>query len=346
MRDVICDKACSSRPGADSASKSSSRLVQVGIYGANRILQAKIPISKTEKSKTIELIGRSWAADATAFVIPELDIALDAGYPVIGKKMGTILLSHTHTDHVHHLTHMKSRTKPPLVLLPAESVKSVERFIDVAQMMTSNLAPEEYQGIPWDSSLRFQGVRAGERVVLNTKKGLVCDIVQCDHGVPCVGFVVSQTKSSLKNEFKGLPGKEIGKLRKDGVAVTEVIEEKIFCFLGDTTTEIFSRDTDCTETILSCPTVIIECSFLTDEHADHAERCKHVLWSKLKPFVLEHPDTTFVLTHFSRRWTARQVAEILNDAPSNVVPWIPSDTGLYCSPVGEAGEIQEIYSHS
>lgn len=214
---------------------------------------------------------------STAFVIPSLDIALDAGYPVFNKKMSTVLLSHTHTDHVHHLTHMKSRAKPPHVLLPAKSVAGVERFIDAAQMMTSDHTPEEYAAMPWDTTLRFQGVRAGQRVTINSKRGLVCDIVQCDHGVPCVGFVVSQIKSSLKAEFNGLPGKEIGQLKKQGIAVTEQVKEKLFCFLGDTTTEILAPDAPYAQTILDCPTVIIECSFLTDELVENAQRTKHVL---------------------------------------------------------------------
>lgn len=337
---------CSSCTDASNRRKSK---IPVGIYGANKILCAHIPISKSDKSKTVQLIGRSWAADATAFCIPSLDIALDAGYPVFHKKMSTVLLSHAHTDHVHHLTHMKSRAKPPQVWLPAESVAAVERFIDVAQMMTSNLTPDEYATIPWDTTLKFQGVTAGQRVTINAKRGLVCDIVQCDHGVPCIGFVVSQIKSSLKEEFKGLSGKEIGQLKKQGMAVTEQTEEKLFCFLGDTTTDILDHeDAPYAQTILQdCPTVIIECSFLTDEHAENAQRTKHVLWSKLLPVVQNHPDTTFVLTHFSRRWSPRQVADILAaDAPPNVVPWIPSnDTALYCTQVGKEDEIEEIYTH-
>lgn len=120
----------------------------------------------------------------------------------------------------------------------------------------------------------------------------------------------------------------------------------MFCFLGDTTTEILRQESTGSQAILSCPTVIIECSFLTDEHANNAERIKHVLWSKLKPFMDENPETTFVLTYFSsRRWTSEDVSEILRDAPANVLPWIPSDTGLYCCPVGDDGEIDEIYIH-
>ena len=83
-------------------------LVEIG--NANRILRGKIPIGN---GKTVELIGRSWAADSTAFVIPSLGIALDAGYPVYGKRMNSIFITHVHTDHCHYITHMKSITKPP-----------------------------------------------------------------------------------------------------------------------------------------------------------------------------------------------------------------------------------------
>ena len=128
--------------------------------------------------------------------------------------MKDILVSHLHTDHSHHLTHMKSRSNPSTAYIPEATVENAQRFIDVAQMMTSNLTPEEYNQIEWDVALRFEGVRAGQRVNLS-RKGLVCDIVECDHGVPCVGFIVSQLKTSLKPEFKGLSGREIGKLRRD-----------------------------------------------------------------------------------------------------------------------------------
>lgn len=80
----------------------------VKIFGANKILRPryKIPTSLTE-SKLTELIDKVWAADATAF-----DIALDAGYPVYGKRMKDVLVSHLHTDHSHHLAHMKSKYSP------------------------------------------------------------------------------------------------------------------------------------------------------------------------------------------------------------------------------------------
>ena len=110
----------------------------VEIGNANRVLRGKIPIGR---GKTVELIGRSWAADSTAFVVPSLNLALDAGYPVHGKRMNSVFVTHAHTDHIHHITHLKSRAKPPSIYLPTQVVSKTENFIDVAQQLTSNLSP-------------------------------------------------------------------------------------------------------------------------------------------------------------------------------------------------------------
>jgi ribonuclease Z len=153
-----------------------------------------------------------------------------------------------------------------------------------------------------------------------------------------------------------LPGQEIGRLRKNGVAVTEETEQPLFCFLGDTTVSILQDDDNGSdaERIFACPTVIIECSFLTDDCRENAARSRHVLWSDLRPHIVSHPDTTFVLTHFSHRWSTSEVADFFarEDLP-NVVPWIPSSVnhaggGLCCQPVvggAEPQQIDEVWSH-
>jgi ribonuclease Z len=241
------------------------KAVVVEIGNANRVLRAKLPIGKGKK---VELIGRSWAADSTAFVVPSLNLALDAGYPVHGKRMNFVFVTHAHTDHIHHITHLKSRSKPPIIYLPNEAVSKAENFIDVAQQLTSNLSPEEYAETPWDTTHVMHGVRSGDRVVVDKKQGLICDVVHCDHTVPCVGYCFSNIKQSLKPEYRGLPGSEIGKLRKLGVQVTQEETQALFCFLGDTSTSILESDQ--AETIFSCPTVIIECSFLTTDCTENA----------------------------------------------------------------------------
>ena len=332
---------------AEATRKSSSpppaAAVQIG--NANRVLKGNIPIGNNN-GKTIELIGRSWAADSTAFVVPALNLALDAGYPVYGKRMNAIFVTHCHTDHCHHLTHLKSRSKPPTIYLPQTVVTKANYFLDVAQQLTSNLTPEEYAEIDWETSYVMKGVESGDKIVVNKKQGLICRVVHCDHTVPCVGYCFAQIKHSLKPEYKGMPGAEIGKLRKQGVKVTQEEEQPLFCFLGDTSTSILS-ESDQADQIFSCPTVIIECSFLTDDCRDNAARTKHVLWSDLKPHVIAHPETTFVLTHFSHRWTAQEIANFfVEEGLPNVVPWIPADTRMYCQEAGQERAVEEVWTHS
>ena len=141
---------------------------KVSFANANRILRASIPIDKSG-NKTTELIGRSWAGDCTSFVVPALGLALDAGYVVHSKRMDSVFITHCHTDHCHHMTHLKSLTKPPNVYVPSESVTQLQNFIDASQQLTSNLTPEEYNEIEWGTTHVLHGVNPGDRIFANKK---------------------------------------------------------------------------------------------------------------------------------------------------------------------------------
>ena len=334
----------------------------VQICNANRVLRTRIPIRKLsagqntilDKTNSVELIGRSWAADCTAFCIPEFDIGLDAGYIVHGKRFSNYFVTHTHTDHCHFLTHLKSRSKPPKIFLPASSVANATKFIGVAQQLTSNITETEYNESAWTKDHEFVGVTHGDQVVVgNPNRGLICNVVNMDHGVPCVGYCFSKRKQSLKAKYGGLSGREIGALRKQGIQVTEEEIQPTFAFLGDTTAKIFEGSESSEESIdiLNFPTIIVECSFLGDDEAEKASNSKHVLWSDLKPHIETHPDTTFVLIHFSHRYTTTQVADFFqieeNYLP-NVIPWIPDHGLMSCLEGAEPSSMmycEEVWSH-
>jgi hypothetical protein len=110
---------------------------------------------------------------------------------------------------------------------------------------------------------------------------------------------------SVAAEYSGLRGDAIGKLRQEGVQVTEEREENLFVFCGDTTTECFVKSPQ----ILKYPVVIVECSFLLEEEAQKAADSKHTLWRDLKPIVEAHPETKFVLIHFSMRYQSQEIRD-------------------------------------
>mmetsp|Transcript_77440 Transcript_77440/g.173325 ORF Transcript_77440/g.173325 Transcript_77440/m.173325 type:complete len:477 (-) Transcript_77440:197-1627(-) len=160
-------------------------------------------------------------------------------------------------------------------------------------------------------------------------------------------------------------GQAIGALRKSGATVE--VEEAVprLAFLCDTTVQVFGPCADCragrpeacafadkarspngrrcpsadaaeaqVAAILACPTVVVECSFLgaagmTEEESEAEAILRgHLSWSQLRPVVLANPQTTFVLVHFSERYTDGDIREhFLADSstPRNIVLWLDSN---------------------
>lgn len=118
--------------------------------------------------------------------------------------------------------------------------------------------------------------------------------------------------------------KELGKLRKAGTAITEVVRKRVFAFLGDTSEAVFEPERN--PDLLLYPVIIVECTFLLPEHAGDAESRKHCHWLGLEPIIRAHPETTFVLIHFSLRYTDAEVVAFFEamgeDRPNNIHPWV------------------------
>ena len=131
------------------------------------------------------------------------------------------------------------------------------------------------------------------------------EVVDCFHSVPCVGFLFSEKRTKLKDEYRGKKGKELAALQKEGVIVQQESFVPLFTYLGDTSIEIFEKYPQ----IFSYPTIIVECTFLKHESFvdERCQRDGHIAWKHLEPYVLSHPECTFVLIHFSCRYKAPDI---------------------------------------
>jgi len=284
------------------------------------VLSWKFPKSV---GKSLTLIGRSRAAHATGFAIPELEWQLDAGAVVHGQKPWCIFVTHTHTDHAHLLTQFRARRKPPIIFLPYSAVPLVENFLTAVQEMTDNQVRDTVNN-PWITSYTMHPLQPPEQVLLtkgDKPTDLVLDVVECTHSVPCVGFCFSHRVKKLKAEYQGLSSNEIAQLRKSGTAVTEEVDKPLFAFMGDTTPKVFEEN----EWLTTCPVVITECTFLEDDEIENAERTKHTHWRDLAPIIRANPQCEFVLIHFSKRYTDSQIRQFFareeNSLP-NILPWV------------------------
>lgn len=68
--------------------------------------------------------------------------------------------------------------------------------------------------------------------------------------------------------------------------------------------------------------IMVECTFVHDDHLQNARDNQHMHWRDLKPIIESHPDNNFILYHFSRRYKTSYLEKFFENKPSNCYPWI------------------------
>lgn len=285
-------------------------------------------------SPPLTLIGLSRAADRTAFYIPELSTALDAGARVHQATPNRVFITHGHSDHSYAVTDLVNRNVRPIFYVPEETAGLLEQYLLASQRLTwtedPGCTPEEYAQL---NNHLTKPVKVGDIIPLlssDLKNGqtkqkdasVEVDVVACDHSAPCVGYIFHAISTPLKPEYQSLPGSELGRLRKSGVDLTQRVRRPLFGFMGDTTPSIFQSSPSW---LTNLPVIITECSFLFPEHAANATITQHTYWGDLEPIIRQHPNTTWILIHFSRQYKRSEIHKFfdeLEDPPANVVVWV------------------------
>jgi ribonuclease BN (tRNA processing enzyme) len=242
------------------------------------------------------LSGNSVAGIRTAFQIPELKIQLDAGYQSF-NKISDIFITHSHADHVASL---------PLIILenisdkiktniycPKESKKLIENMITSFLMCNYNstTVPKSYYNV----------IGLDPRYLLDlklNKQNVQIKSFYSDHTVPTLSYGFIEKKQKLKDEFKGLDGKEIFALKSKGIEITSNVEYRKLVFCGDTSIKIFGMNPD----ILTFDNIVIECTFFEEEDLKLAQDRKHMHWLQLKPIISANPSINFYLIHISAKY--------------------------------------------
>jgi len=287
------------------------------------IWNLKSPVNIPGTQWTIK--GYSIAALRTNFYIKELEIMLDGGLSS-PYCMSHIFITHGHSDHTanlpFHIYNKKENTKIK-VFAPKEIALNVRNFIETTYILSSdvdfaglNIKNEDlylykyYDLIP---------VSPGDYLEMTLKnKNYTIEIIKCHHSVPCVGYGIIEKRQKLKDEYKTLTGKEIGELRKKGKNLYNQVEYPYLCYLGDTSKEIFKESS-----IKKYQTIMIECTFIYDDDLGQADKTFHLHWKYLEEYIRDNPDKTFILYHFSQRYSTKELNEFFEKLQfRNVIPWI------------------------
>ncbi|KAJ5066505.1 tRNAse z trz1 [Anaeramoeba ignava] len=272
----------------------------------------------------LTLLGHSKAAEKTGFIIPQLGIFLDAGIQGYHEPH-YIFITHCHSDHTFGLPMLLTGIQSnPKIYVPNGTEDLYTNFIKSTFELSTG-------GKDIDLSFfKILGVSPKDSFAFSAKtRKFEIQVFQCDHTVPTVGYGFSEKTTKLKTEYHGLSGKKIKEMRenKEDIFIEKI--NKFLCYLGDTTPLVFELNPE----ILQYSTIIIECTFLSQENQKNAAERKHICWNDLLPYVAKNPNVTFVLIHFSFRSSDEEILEFFekekkaNDL-KNLIVWLDYQTEI------------------
>lgn len=284
-----------------------------------------------KKSPQWTVSGYSRSAFRTGFFVSGLNIMLDAG-PQCFKKPDHIFITHSHADHIANLPFTMIGDEDGdhkfNIYAPTEAQDKLKKYIASmfeANALADDLPVEEWFNFhPLSSTLETDTNENVETLCITANKNeLLVEVVKCDHGIPTISYCFGLVKKKLNPLYKDKSGKELGMLRKQGVDITVKVVDKIFAFVCDTSIKVFETN----PFILNYSTIFVECTFLKDGEEDAATNKKHIHWNQLKPYVLAHKDTTFVLFHFSLKYKDEEIKTLMEekfaqDNIENVELWL------------------------
>lgn len=260
--------------------------------------------------KKYKLKGFSRAGLRTGFMLLPSNIFLDAGVPS-SIKPNVILISHSHQDHIDCLyNHLLDNNENVQVIGSPMLIHNLKDYLSACRSMNVGykIKFDKWDPKPISNNLTIN--------VNNTKYYI--EGINLDHTVECIGYGLSEIKNKLKEEYKELSSTEIVELKKNKIEITEEKLNAILFFCGDMNyTSLITLPFD------TYPYFIIECTFFEPEHVQEAREKKHLHITDLIPYFSKHSKTTFILIHFSCRYTKSQIKEYEKIYKyNNVIFWI------------------------
>lgn len=250
----------------------------------------------------IQLRAISAGGIETFIDLPGFKVAFDIGRcppEAVGRK--TVLFTHPHIDHMggvayHAATRALQGMPPPTYVVPRASVEGFERLFEAWRGLDNSEL--EHETVP---------LGPGEEYVLNERR--VVRPFRALHTVPAQGYAIWSRTHKLKPEYRALSQAEIRTLRVErGVEVTELVEVPEVAFSGDTRIEIVERE----EVVRRARLLVLETTFLDERVGVEECRAKgHVHLDEVIERAELFENEALLLTHFSRRYTPREIQAIL-----------------------------------
>jgi len=252
----------------------------------------------------VTLHGFAQGGCQTAFHVPEIRAVFDAG-AVPGATVDHVFLTHGHADHVAALPYIVSlrsirRNKATLsVYLPDELGEPMERLLEAMRDVQRDSEHE--------AKVRLYPARPGYFFELG--RGAVVHAMRSWHRGASLGWGVDRTTSKLKTEFVGMEGSEIGRLRREGVQVTDDVVSTLLVVSGDTRIDFLLEH----ERARRAKVLVHEVTTweMDDANVEGARRYGHTHVAEMAEHCEKFEGDYLVLTHRSMKHSREEAEEIL-----------------------------------
>jgi ribonuclease BN (tRNA processing enzyme) len=284
--------------------------------------QSKIStkIIQFKSHKGLSLTGYSRASHRTGLQVVGLDVLLDAGLDV-QKSFSNVFITHQHLDHVIFLPQYTMNNDNKMIMNVISTtpiLKSVQKYLTSALRLSYSIQDETMGKTTNETMGKTILTKAHIKMVsisstspyefFNGKERWVVESIRCYHGIDCVGFGFSVEKIKLKEEYSGLNGKDIKRIKDEQIQITYKKMEPVFIFLGDTNKQIITD-----EKIYKYPTIIIECTYIYDEDILLAKKNHHIHWNEIKDIIKEKESIQFILIHFSMKYKTESIQSFFTE---------------------------------
>ena len=236
----------------------------------------------------------------TCIEVPDWKLCFDIGRcPPTAARLPRVLITHPHVDHLGGIAHHVALRdlwgmSPPEYVIPAEYAADFEALLHAWRRLDRAELP-----------CTVRAIAPGERFALG--RGRFVEAFRAVHRIPTLGYALIEQRRRLRADLHGLSSEEIRARRQSGEEVSEVADEPVVAFCGDTTIDVLRHDL-----VRKAKVLVLEATFLDEvSTVERARRFGHVHLDEVIARAEEFENQAILLTHFSARYTAERVQRIL-----------------------------------